>query len=97
MIIQNNMTINIRTPEEWFAFCEIGDQEGIRWKMLDRRSLKDRSIWLEGVYIDKNYKALTSPYNYKKNDNVKIVEAADLFRNHIISRRIKNGSSNSTK
>lgn len=90
MIIQKNTTINIRTPEEWNAFTKIGHAEMIKWAMYDGK-LYERAATIGGVYINSDFKALTSPFDYKNDDSTKIVEASDLFRNHIISMRLKGG------
>lgn len=90
MIIQKNTTINIRTPEEWNAFTKIGHAEGLKWAMYNGK-LYERAIVIGGVYIRDDFKALTSPFDYKNNDSTKIVEASDLFHNHIISMRLRGG------
>lgn len=84
------MTINIRTPEEWNAFTKIGHAECIKWEMYDGK-LYERPMAIGGVYITNNHRALTSPFNYTNDDNTKVVEASDFFRNHIISMRLKGG------
>ena len=91
MMIQNNMTINIRTPEEWNAFTKIGHAEGIRWLFEPDIALYERRYEAFSVHINDAHKALTSPFNYTENDYTVIVEASDLFRNHIISMRLKGG------
>lgn len=91
MILQNNMTVNLRNDEERRVFCEIGDREGLKWAFCAGK-LSARRENYDAVYINIDRKVLTAPYNYQENSTTKIVEAADLFCNYIISRRVKNGN-----
>ena len=89
-MLQKNMTINFRNDEERNAFCIIGEKEGVKWQ-LHRGTLSSRHEKYDAVHINKDKKALTAPYNYKENDKTKVVEAANLFGNHIISMKLKGG------
>ena len=94
MIIQPNTNIIIRTEEEYQVFCEIGDKEGIQWwkggwyKLSDRDSAEILRDW-GAIYIDKDRKAMGANPDYIKNDETIIIEAAILFHNQLISRRLK--------
>ena len=91
MIIKANMTINIRTQEEWDVFTKIGHAEGIRWFFEPHIALYERRYNAFGVHIDYEHKALTSHFNYKENADTVIVEASDIFHNQLISMRLKGG------
>lgn len=91
-MIESGMNIRIRTKEEWEVFVEVGTKEGITWSgggsLTTSISYYERSIqvgmWEPNTitWCDLNYKCRECP---------NIVEASDLFRNQLISRKIKEG------
>ena len=91
MIFQENMTINIRSQKEWEAFLEVGTKEGLIWELWGDGKLCERQIEFISVYINNYKRVLTTNLDYKANDYTKVVEAADIFHNYIISMRLKGG------
>ena len=101
MYIQRGMSIKCRTEEEITVFNEVATAEGHLW--ADGNSLiKNRyghapmSFQVGCFTLNKYPKDISYSENVDfKRENMTPIEAADLFRNILISRRIKNGT-NST-
>ena len=91
MIIQDGMSINIRTKEEWQVFCEVGAKEGIVWDSGTSLAEYSRDFHNHSIQIGyfTPHKATYAELNWTDDECLNLVEAADLFRNYLISRRLK--------
>ena len=95
MIIQSGMNIKIRTKEEAEVFVDIAYKEGHRWRsglrVKDIEIIPPRSISV-GYRTDDVYPNDLSQdsIGYCGGNARNIVEASQLFRNQLISKRLKN-------
>lgn len=104
-LIKQGTSINCRNQEELEIFSEVASAEGHLW--LSGRSLKERG-YSAPISFQVGYAGNQFPNDitYCNNMNftghegydhtMTVVEASDLFRNHLISRRVKH-ERNSTK
>ena len=100
-LIKTGMSIYCRTREEVDAFREIAIAEGHRFRggcELDNLHMERENGSFQVGYGGSSYPSdITIGYldkDYTKKDHyiTTNIEASVLFRNHIISRRRKNGS-----
>lgn len=92
MIIQYGMNIKIRTEEECDVFIEVANKEGHKW----RDGKQVRSVDYP-VAISVGYRNSDRYPNDLSRDRVdyhgglacNIVEASQLFRNQLISKKLK--------
>ena len=92
MIIQYGMTINIRTQEELEMFYDVAEKEGYKWrygKELRRADICAPRAISVGYRSDDRYPMALShqPIAYPCGEATDIVEASQLFRNQLISKR----------
>ena len=89
MILQQGLSVNIRTKEECDAFIEVGTKEGLTWYgggKLNYSNMVGNSIQI-GMF---NTRQITRCHlNYTSKECPTLVEASELLRNYIISRRLK--------
>lgn len=94
MIIKDGMNIKIRTEEERDVFVEVANKEGHKWR--GGHTVRAVDIYVPSA-ISIGYRA---DDNYPKDisrDGVEfcggratnVVEASQLFRNQLISKRLK--------
>ena len=92
MIIQDKMTINIRTDEELEVFCDVAEKEGY----LSRGGSNVREAFFRSpIAISVGYRegdVYPTSLSYQSIGNyvglaTNVVEASQLFRNHLISKR----------
>lgn len=92
MIIQDKMTINIRTQEELEVFYEVAEKEGYRW----RQGKEIRQGGLAAPYaVSVGYRESDTYPNALSCQSIgwsfgyatNVVEASKLFRNQLISKR----------
>ena len=93
MLIQDGMQILVRTEEEWRALVEVANKEYIRWS--DGSCVRKSENCIGTIFVGSwTSKRLTRArgFNHEHHERcTNIIEASDLFRNQIISRRIKEG------
>ena len=96
-VLKKGMSVNCRTEEEEQVFREFATKEGHRWcgggQSLLEHAVCHAPCSFQIEYGDRNFPDSISRANVGFNDNVTQVEASELFRNQLISRRIKNGIS----
>lgn len=91
-LIQPYMAVKCRNREEIEVFMQVAEAEGHKRLSCEHY---DHAVFVTnytGGFIFPNDIGMTSDINYidvNPNDTKIFVEAADLFRNHLISRRIK--------
>ena len=93
MIIQDGMQILVRTEEEWQTLIEVANKEGIKWNGGQPVYKSDRGIGsiFVGSYTPRRLTRELNNFDYRTSSCPNVVEASDLFRNQIISKRIKEG------
>ena len=96
-VLKKGMSINCRTEDEEQVFREFASNEGHMWSggsslLIDKSCHAPCSFQIEYDKYIKYPNSITYA-NVGFNDNVTQVEASELFRNQLISRRIKNGIS----
>lgn len=93
-ILKNGMSIQCRTQEEYDIFFEIGQKEGWTWpngRHLRPQGMVPVSFQLGYGSHNKDhvtYGSIGVQYGALQN-----IEASQLFRNLLISRRAKHGNS----
>lgn len=99
--IQQKMSIQCRTEEEVAVFRDIATAEGHLWSggasLLVKEYCRAPMSFQVGYFGDNEYPkdvTYSSDVNFT-DDRLTPIEASQLFRNILISRRIKNGT-NST-
>ena len=97
-VLKKGMSVNCRTEDEEQVFREFADKEGHRW-VSDESLLKCRicsapcSFQIEYDAYSIFPKSITwSEIDYDSRNIVTQIEASELFRNQLISRRIKYGN-----
>lgn len=101
-LIKQGMSINCRTEEEIDVFYKVAMAEGHRWgsgTALDKLR-HNVPISYQIGYFGKNTYPNDVTYcddmnfigEHERKNTMIVVEAADLFRNQLISRRLKNGT-----
>ena len=98
-LIQKGTSINCRTQEEVEVFGEIARAEGHKWLSglaLDLEDYEAPISFQIGYFKDRQFPcdvSFTEDMNFTGEDELEntltIVEASQLFRNHLISRRAK--------
>lgn len=106
-LIQKGMSINCRTQDELQVFAKIAVAEGHYWisgNAFDVRGYNAPISFQIGYFKDGQYPqdiSYTEEMDFTGEDELEntltIVEASDLFRNHLISRRVKHGQSMGTE
>lgn len=93
MIIKDKMAVICRTVEEQEIYVEVATKEG--WKSIRGRTLDTRKSppmnYATGYFSDDIYPdgVTHGIANQPFPPHLKVVEAADLFRNQLIARRVK--------
>ena len=98
-VLKKGMSIICRTEEEEQVFREFADKEGHRW--VTGRSILTYKVCYAPCSFQIEYEAHNKfpdsisygSINFNDVRITKIIEASELFRNQLISRRIKNGIS----
>ena len=98
-IIRKDMAVICRTPEEVRLFEEIALAEGHKFASGEPIVFSDDLYKIYFVNYKSHYEFPTDiSYVHRLNflednphDKLTVVEASTLFRNHLISRRAKNG------
>ena len=94
MIIQSGMNIKIRTEEECDVFVEVATKEGHRWR--GGRLAHQLPLTVpQSISVGYNkYDIYPNDLSHDRIDfcggnATNVVEASDLFRNQLISKRLK--------
>lgn len=97
-VLKKGMSINCRTEEEREVFLEFAHKEGHRWTGGDtvfeyKGTPAPCSIQIEydGRVFPKSMSHAEVGWKGLRKDKIIQVEASELFRNQLISRRIKDG------
>ena len=99
-LIKKGMSINCRTKEELEVFEKIAVAEGHRWSSGKAFSTKGRGVPISfqiGYFTNCQYpRDITYAFNDMNftgegflANTMTVIEASELFRNHLISRRAK--------
>ena len=96
-VLKKGMSINCRTEDEECVFREFASNEGYMWSsgsslLVNKVCCAPCSFQIEYDIYTKYPNSITYA-DVGFNDHVTQVEASELFRNQLISRRIKNGVS----
>lgn len=97
-VLKKGMSVNCRTEEEVQVFKEFAHKEGHRWaggkKLESMYNNAPQSFQIEYDYR-KFPNSVSKSYVDFDGEGITVtqVEASELFRNQLISRRIKNGIS----
>lgn len=97
-VLKKGMSIQCRTEEEEQVFREFAHKEGHRWAGGGYSLLKEKNCQapcsFQIEYAHRKYPNSISHASIDYHlDNAINIEASELFRNQLISRRIKNGIS----
>lgn len=105
-IIQKGMSINCRNEEEARVFIEVATAEGHKFAGRGALNIIPMQHYLlrggvalhVGYEADKTKREFPNDISMSETDwdghgTLTLVEASDLFRNHLISRRAKHDSS----
>lgn len=96
-LIKKGMSINCRNREEVEFFQQVATAEGHRWctgdSLLDFNNSMQHASFQVGCFATSQFpNDITfcgNDFNYTHDGKLTLVEASDLFGNHLISRRAK--------
>lgn len=95
-ILKKGMSINCRTEEEREIFIEFANKEGHQWagggSLVSSYRGRNAPCSFQIEYKHRRFPhSVSTSYVDWEGEKITQIEASELFRNEIISRRIKNG------